>query len=472
MPLAPSAFRIEGRVPAGQRWRGATRQRGAVLIVALLFVALIALGLASYLNLNLASGRLAKRTFNSYAALNLAEAGTEEAVWSYNRASAGATDAWNAWTQQGAAATQRFSGFDLGPGTTGWVKVYVESREPGPTMRPKVIAQSSAVTGNDAPVTKMIEVTLRRRSMFANAMVARDAIVFSGANTTVDAWNSDPDGNPLTPAVDYDSSLRTDRGTIGTMSLSNTALLVNEAHIWGYVATGGAQPGVGSTGSIRGSTTPVGVRIDPARIATDFNVNLTVVPAPVDGTFLASIPAVLGVAGTPTKWRAQQLTLNGNQTLTILGDVTLTLTASSGADAVSVTGNASIIIPAGSSLALYTEGGVRIAGNGLANANVQPLSCQIWGTNSTPAGQSIQVAGNGSLRAVIYAPNGDVMVNGNGDVMGSIISRTIRFTGNAAFHYDEALATGRSGEPYAIDRWRELNSAADRAPYLARFEGW
>jgi hypothetical protein len=72
----------------------------------------------------------------------------------------------------------------------------------------------------------------------------------------------------------------------------------------------------------------------------------------------------------------------------------------------------------------------------------------------------------------VYAPNGDVTINGNGDVMGSIIARKIKLTGNAAFHYDESLAERDSNAPFSISKWRELTSAADRAAYAPRFEGW
>jgi len=58
------------------------------------------------------------------------------------------------------------------------------------------------------------------------------------------------------------------------------------------------------------------------------------------------------------------------------------------------------------------------------------------------AGQSILLTGNGALRCVVYAPFGDVTLYGTSDVMGSRVSRSIQFTGNAAFHYDESLATG------------------------------
>ena len=128
--------------------------------------------------------------------------------------------------------------------------------------------------------------------------------------------------------------------------------------------------------------------------------------------------------------------------------------------------------PEGSSLTCYVTASVKVAGKGVANGNVSPVSFQIYGVNTTVAGQDIAIVGSGALAAVIYAPNGDVTVNGNGDVMGSIVARSIKLTGNAAFHYDEALADRDSNEPFAISKWRELTSAADRARYSGLFEGW
>ena len=80
MPSSPhhSPFHA-GRATA--RGRPAASARGTVLIVALLLMAVIALGITSYLNLSLGSARLAHRGFQQTAAFNLAEAGGEEALW-------------------------------------------------------------------------------------------------------------------------------------------------------------------------------------------------------------------------------------------------------------------------------------------------------------------------------------------------------------------------------------------------------
>ncbi len=78
--------------------------RGSVLMTALIFGIIIAISLMSYIQISAGSLKLAHRTFFANAANNLAEAGTEEAVWSFNQLgnSTGSTAvnaAWNGWTR-------------------------------------------------------------------------------------------------------------------------------------------------------------------------------------------------------------------------------------------------------------------------------------------------------------------------------------------------------------------------------------
>jgi len=320
-------------------------------------------------------------------------------------------------------------------------------------------------------VEKMLEVTLRRRSLFANGLVARDTVTFSGANVTVDSWNSDPDNNAATAPVAYSAAVRTDHGSVATTSVLDSAIALSQANVWGYVATGGGAPQIGSNGTVLGADSPAGILIDPRRVSTDFTATLAVMPAPVDGTYVASLGATLGVAGTATKWRAPAIALSGNATLTIYGDVTLVLLAGPGTTAVSVVGKASIVIAANSSLTLYVEGDMKVAGNGIANNNTQASTCQIYGTNTTTSGQAVEIAGNGALTCVFFGPNADLTLNGNGDIMGAFVGRTIKLTGNAAFHFDEALGYLGNAQ-FGMVKWRELTDAADQAAYSAYFTGW
>jgi Tfp pilus assembly protein PilX len=466
--IAPRPASFPPRARRAPRGWPAAGSRGTILIVALLLMAVIALGITSYMNLSLGSARLAHRGFQQTAAFNLAEAGAEEALWSLNRANAHQSDAWTGWTIVGSTAKNTFANFDFGANSTGSIRVLIDNYSQSGATNPTIIAKSTVQAVGQPPVSKMIELALRRRSRFTASLMAKQNVTFSGLHTSVDSWNSDPDNDPATAPVDYSAAVRNDQGSVASVAVDNTAVLVNQADIYGYAYTGGGTPQVGTQGSITGRNTPLGVQVDPTRVATDFSADFPAVTVPVDGTVLTTIGSTLGTAGQATKWRCNSLSLNGSQTLTIYGDVTLVLTAGSGTHAIDVTGNASIIISEHSSLTVYVEGDVLIAGNGLANNNVRPATATFYGTNASAGGQSFHIAGNGALRAVAYAPNANLKVNGNGDVMGAFIANNISVTGNADFHYDESLANATSDMPFGVQSWREITNAADIASRDAR----
>lgn len=443
-------------------------QRGSVLIVALLFAALIALALGSYLSLNVASARQARISFQQTAAFHLAEAGAEEALWSFNQTTGG----WTGWSENRGAAWKKFDGFDLGGNAAGTVKVYVSNTAPTTTNRPTVVAQASVSSPGVPASTRLLELRLSRRSYFTQGLVAKDTLRFAGTNTSVDSWNSDPDQNPATAPVAYSSTVRQDNGSVATAASVDETLQIDQAAVWGYAATGGGTLRVGTAGSVRGATTPADVQIDPARVTTDFLADFPAVTAPTDGTVIATVGATLGTAGQATKWRCPGVALRGNDTLTILGDVTLILTGGSGTSTLDISGRAQLIISAGASLTVYTEGDFKVAGNGVSNPNARPGTLRIFGTNTSSAGQSIHLAGNGALKAVVYAPEGDVRINGNGDVMGAVVARSIMLTGNAAFHYDESLAEAADSTSFGVTSWRELTTADERARWAGVFTGW
>jgi hypothetical protein len=448
-----------------------------VLVVALLFAALIALALGSYLNLNLSSARLAHRSFQQHAAFNLAEAGAEEALWSFNQSALKSPEAWNDWTRDGGAAWRKIDGFDFGANAKGSVKVYVDNANPPAGARPKIVSLSSVEAPGQSAVTKMIEITLARRSPFANGLTARENITFSGAKATVDSWNSDPDSDPATPAIPYSPPVRNDRGTVAAKTLVNTAALLNQATVWGFVSTGGTAPEVGSTGLIGPFGTPEGT-IHPGRVATDFVANFPDIVAPDGGTVLDAFGPTLGTEGTATLWRASHLHLSGKETLTILGEVTLVLTGGlapsieaegepSAPRTLAIAGRGSLIIPEGSSLTIYLQGDALIAGNGVANANASPASLQIFGVGESR--HSLNVVGNGILGSVVNAPHATFTVKGNASLLGAVLAENIEFKGNVDFHYDEALANFGTNQPFGTNEWRSLSDAEARARYEAVF---
>ena len=436
--------------------------RGAVILVALLVAAVIAISLGSYVALNTQSFKLSNRSFYLAEAMNMAEGGLEEAIWSFNQAQDGSTTAWDGWdTSDGLSAKRTFSDFPLAANATGVVKVYIDRFNPPASVQPRVIAQSIvSLPGGQSLIGKMVEVRMRRRSYFAAGLVAKSNIAFSGNTASVDSWNSNPDNDASTPAIAYSSSVRRDRGSVAGSSVTAT-ISVGNAEIWGTAAVGGSSStaiSIGSNGRVGPFGTGSGVK-DPASVATDFNANMATVAMPSNGTALGSLGSSIGATGTTTVWRVPSL----NSTLTVYGNVTLILTAPPGSDAIDISGTESITLAAGATLTIYTAGDVKIAGNGLLNNNDSPESFQLWGTSTSPTPQDIAVTGNGAFKGLIYAPNGNIQINGNGDIMGAAVGNQINLTGNAAFHYDESLAGWGSSTPFGVYKWREILSASERA---------
>ncbi len=461
MPVRPA--RIHEIVTRRRRPGDAGPSRGSVLVVALLVAALIALVLGGYLSLNLGSARLSQRTFNRGASFHLAEAGLEEGLWTYNRLLAGHSDAWEGWRVSGEAAWRKYDGFSLAASTSGSVKVYASPVGPDEQTRPTLVALASVQSPGGAPVTQLLEVTLRRRSFFAAGLVARDKLAFRGRNTTFDSWDSDPDENAATPSIPYSDPLRSDTGSIATGADEAADLDLNQARIYGYLRTSGLDPVLKSPGLIGPFGTADGV-IDSSRVGHDFNADFPVITAPEDGVFLGSFGATLGTLGKKTSWRAVALRLGGKDTLTILGDVTLVLTDP--LDALAITGSARVIVPAGSRLTLYFAGDVLIAGRGILNTNAAPAALQFWSTADGSRRQRIQVSGGGGLSALVYAPEANFDATGNGEFFGSVIAREIVFGGNAAYHYDLALGRLARHAPFRASGWRSVDSPAERAALL------
>lgn len=78
-----------------------------------------------------------------------------------------------------------------------------------------------------------------------------------------------------------------------------------------------------------------------------------------------------------------------------------------------------------------------IGGNGIANGTYNSSLMQFQYSGSA----AINLHGNGSSSAVIFAPNSPVTLSGNGTVYGSVIGSKILANGNpVTIHYDRALA--------------------------------
>lgn len=437
-----------------------SRKKGAILITAVVLATGLAIALGSFIALCVSTARLSNSSFNFNSALNLCDAGLEHAMVAINAGDY----SWSSRSIGGATAlTRTFGPFDLGNGMEGYADVAIFEHT---SEQPRIVAQGRTVGSLGASITKQVEVVLRRRSSYETGLVAKETVELIGNNVIVDSYDSE---NPLySTGGKYDAAKRKDGGSVasGIVKEVDTGVSLGNADVWGKVSTSGSKIVYKPNGSVLGLDSPTGIKVDPNRVTKNFKGSFFGKEAPT-GTWTADyragdpIPATLGATGGSTLYRMENLSLSGNNVLTIQGDVTLVMPSIGSGDALSVTGNASIVLESGATLSIYVEGNVKIAGNGITNPGL-PKDLRIFGTSDIVT-QTIEYSGNGSGAAVIDAPNAIVTLGGGGSVgslSGSVVAKQIKLNGHYPFHYDEALKRLGDGNPMRLGLWREITTAA------------
>ena len=441
----------------------------------MLLTLIIGVSLASYLLLARNALNLSQRSFYSNAAMNLAESGAEQAFWALNNST------WTGWTLSGGNATQTFTGYTFPGNTTGSIKVcvkaYANSGTPGPIVAEGIIAPGNGVnTGGN--ISKWLFVSISPRSLFAVGMVGRNGITFSGNNTTVDSWNSQPSGSSGS-TVAYSSSVADDKGSTATTILS-ADIGVGNGQINGYASVASSTLSnitVGSNGYI-GPFGQSNGTINSAYVADNFVDNLPTVSAPTgmtnaniltttisNGT--GSLPGLLDVPASDGKYYYTVTDFSLTSTLTIKNNANVVITVNG---TVKETGNGQITLANNTStLVMYASGNVTLGGNGIANSSGQPRNFQLYGTSSTtsPPTATVKITGGSDFTGLVYAPNAAITIDGGGNVFGSVVGYSDNLSGGGAFHYDESLSSYGATGVYQPSQWSELASGSDRSTYAS-----
>jgi hypothetical protein len=108
---------------------------------------------------------------------------------------------------------------------------------------------------------------------------------------------------------------------------------------------------------------------------------------------------------------------------------------------------------------LYLDGNLDVGGNSDINQNGTPPCLLIYGTANCA---SVNMHGNGSIRAAVFAPMAAITLKGGGnnrwDIMGSFVGKTVVGSGSKTnFLYDESLASiGGGTQRYQLSSWTRI----------------
>lgn len=459
------------------RKNGFRDKSGSALVAAIFVAVVIGLWMAAAMQSSFTEYKMSSRYMEMQNALNLAESGLEEALSAFNN------NDWTGWTSysngyylSGDADTliNSSSSLDLFSGAKGTLSIFIDNNSTNP-----VIAAEGKIVGADGnSLSRQILVELSTSSLFSNGLLARNSVTMNGSGITVDSYDSR--SGDYTP---FSSTNRNSNGNVGSLSLDNTDVSLNHAHIYGFVAVAGAfdfstsfhRHGIlGEWGDSSGTQ-------ETDRVTEDFTADLPAVAVPdysgwIDvstinsGSSSISGPLTLGTstATSPTGYVADDISLSGNgDNLIIDGPVRLYVN-----NDVSISGKGTIYITSTGSLEVYSNNNVSITGNGSAygmqNETKKPEKFMIYNSNTTDGATTVNVAGNGKAYVVVYAPNSDVQLSGGGSsgtVHGAIVGYDITLSGGYEFHYDEALADLNGDAGLSINYWRELKGAGDRLSF-------
>lgn len=422
-----------------------SKQRGAVLLAALCFATVLAIGVGGYITLCYRTLELSNRALHGGRSIELAEMGMEDALWALNK------NDWSAWTITGSVARKTLSGFSYGNGTTGKVSIEIKSFDGSAGTR-TVLVTGETTLADGTVLKRSLTSSSERAPLFLNAVGTTTGRVKFKSGGTVDSYDSTL-GTYESQTPGFSAILSS-----GSKSTSSATVQLTNVQVKGYVATLSTGPSYSSSAKLVGPSTPGTTKIDTSRITTSpyQPVFDEVVPSGT-GSSLPSGTTTIGTPGatTPEIYRTTDLHLSSSQVLTINGPVILVVS-----NDLLIENTAKIAVTASGSLRLHVGGDVSIGGNGISNASLLPKNLILIATRDSE--ESFEMATAEPFYGAIYSPYNAFTVTYNTAIYGAIVARSVTFSGWPSVHYDIALRNVTfSGIdiPYAVSDWRETTNA-------------
>ncbi len=434
--------------PALRRRTGA---RGSMLITAMLFAIGIAIVLGTYLNLSRTALNVAHRTFFSNDAANLAEAGVEEALYSFNLMSAGTATAtaWSGWTISGVNAMKALPTFNRDQNAVAVVKVYVGGYD-GSDASPFIMSQA-VVTPFDGgkPVIRTVQLMLRRHpGTGGQGVVVQNGALTMNNSTYADSYISNPTASPTGPWAVYPAA--------GARSFASVAVLAGSTAIASGQVRGNLYLGSAVTSPPTSDYT--GTLTKP--YAATFTFPNYPVAADLSQSYnlAATIPATLPRAGDlpAADGRYYYFTTASVRTFTVTANTNVTIVSTVGMPVTSAT---LVTLPTTSTLYVYLAGAFTMGTGVSLNASGYAGALRIYTSTAT----TCTVADNCQLVAMFHAPNATFTATGStaaNRLSGCFNAKAITVSNAQNLHYDESLPVYAT---YEMTRYLDFQSAADRA---------
>jgi len=413
------------------------QERGVVFIVALIIIFVMMILATPFLFRLSAQYRKTEKSFKSLAALSLAEAGVERAIWEMNHGDI------SAWEGDDSLRTLTISSFQASGGAeVGDIVISVIDLD---GSNPIIESTGQIILMGSQTVAKTARVVLEGdggSSLLDYGIFGDEGIKVSG-NAIIDSYDS-RDGFYGDDNVSWKGHTGTNFTHIGCIDLNNNAKIYGNA-----ISGPDSEPE--SVIVTSNNSQVLGQKLS----ASDLKELPPLFPPeglPWQGSYVLTdnLEDTIGDSGEYTSF-----ILDNNSKVIITSDVTIYVTGE-----FSMKSNTQIEILEDCSLMLYLGGSfLQHSNSQINNLTQDPTKLLVLSTESFFGG--LVWDSNSTFYGAIYAPRADVHYNSNADFYGSIIGRYIELDSNGKIHFDEALkdldlgdSAGRTSN-YAVKSWQE-----------------
>jgi len=377
-------------------------RKGFVLVLSLLTTTILLALVMPYVSRVVTDYGLTSRIYNLNSALNMAEAGIERKIFEI---------AYNSNSFNIPISSFQSSNED----NMGEYEVTV-------TLLPDASNPSSAIitsygyvpNKSSYKVKKTVMVTYSFRRAFGKGVAGMTGISMSGQADINSYDSSKGEYNEL--LADGTRNI----GQEGDIASNGPITITGQSMVYGSANPGDGYPFSGTpnvTGTYGTLQAPLTVDLIPDTVMTDA----------LDNNANSTVHTHVIIDGVDTE---VPYPLTNNALSVPSGEVCL----SGGTyyfTSVNINGELSVEGPS----SIYVVGDINIAGQGVVNTGTTPSDFLLYSTGSI-----ITIAGQGAFYGAIYAPTATVTYSGQADFYGSIVCGFNADKGQAALHYDKALA--------------------------------
>jgi hypothetical protein len=406
-------------------------EHGFVLVVGMIVMVVLLLLAVPFLYQLSFENKLTNKSYKSSAALSLAEAGVDRAIWELNYGDI------SSWTGDDTLRTMGISSFQAAGGNViGDVGIKVVD----PTADHPIVESKGTVSYVGAQkIVRTVRSELGGYPPFMFAAFGDDGIMIDQdvAIDSYDSRNGDYD-NPGN--VGSEGDIGTNSGDFSAIYMDNSADLAGDA-VSGYESDPDSviitDPGANIDGEKR--ALPVEIEFPPIN--------------PPEGLTPVGDYSMSGTDSIFLSGQYGSFTMEANSVVTIEADVILYITGDFYMDQ-----NSRLDIADGASLQIIMGGGSfeMDQTSTMNNLSHDPTKFVLFGTPSFTG--DIYIDQSSEFYGAIYAPNAFVELDQADGFYGAIISKEILFDQDTVLHYDKALEDleilPSMGSLYLVKSWQ------------------